>query len=138
MQKLVLTGWQKFSVLSFCFVLTLIGFMIKLPASFRHIDKELHAGFYFLAAAVLNLFFAGTNLIRHVVIFITLYLFGMAIEAAQEYSNRFFRKRIHGRFDLEDLQGNLTGLIAFSLLWFLVVAAIRISRKTGLNNKIDA
>ncbi|HEY1023028.1 MAG TPA: hypothetical protein VGE06_11985 [Flavisolibacter sp.] len=138
MKKFVLAGWQKFTVLAFCFVITVIGFMIKLPAAFRHIDKELHAGFYFLAAAVLNLLFAGTSLLRHVVIFISLYVFGMGIEAAQEYSNRFFRKRIHGRFDPEDIQGNLTGLIAFSLLWFLVVAAVLLYRKMQLNKKIDA
>lgn len=138
MQKLVLTGWQKFTVLAFCFAATVVGFMIKLPASFRHIDKELHAVFYFLAAAVLNLLFTGTSLLRHVVIFVTLYLFGVGIEAAQEYSNRFFRKRIHGRFDPEDIQGNLTGLIAFSLLWLLVVAGVLLYRKLEWNKKIDA
>ena len=34
---------------------TTIGFMIKLPSTFRHIDKEMHAAFYFLAAGA----FAG-------------------------------------------------------------------------------
>lgn len=129
MKKPALTGWQKMFVLFVFFAASVIGFMLKLPASFRHIDKELHAAFYFLAAAVLNFLFAGTNLLRHVVIFFSLYLFGMAIEAAQSYSNRFFQKRIHGRFDPEDLQWNLKGLIAFSVLWLLVVVLFGLYRK---------
>ncbi|MBB1286419.1 hypothetical protein HRH25_18700 [Flavisolibacter sp. BT320] len=138
MKKLVLTGWQKLGILAFFLAVTVIGFMIKLPATFRHIDKELHAGFYFLAAAVLNLLFAGTSLVRHIVIFVSLYLCGMGIEAAQEYSNRFFHKRIHGRFDPEDLEWNLKGLIAFSVLWLVVVSAVALYRKLSLKNKIDA
>jgi hypothetical protein len=54
-----------------------------------------------------------------VVIFFSLLLFGMAIEYAQGYSNRFFRSPIHGRFDPEDVQWNLIGLVAFSVLWLL-------------------
>ncbi len=77
------------------FVIAVIGFMVKLPPGFRHIDKELHALFYFLAAAVLNFLFAGTKILRHVVVFISLYLFGVVIEYGQQYSNRFFRSRIH-------------------------------------------
>jgi hypothetical protein len=55
----------------------------------------------------------------------------MAIEYAQAYSNRFFRKRIHGRFDPEDLEWNLKGLIAFSVLWVLVTVVIRSFRRMG-------
>jgi|GEM_PF-709370 len=106
----------------------IVGFMIKLPAGFRHIDKELHAVFYFLAAAFLNVLFARTNLLRHGLVFLSLYGFGMGIEYFQAYSNRFFRTRIHGRFDPEDLQANLQGLLAFSLLWLLATGAILLYR----------
>lgn len=122
--KIGLTVQQKVIVALACFTIAIVGFMIKLPSGFRHIDKELHAAFYFSAAAMLNILFAGTKIIRHVLIFIALYLFGMVIEYAQAYSNRFFRTRIHGRFDPEDLQWNLKGLIAFSLLWLLCTLVI--------------
>ena len=49
----------------------------------------MHSLFYFLAAAFLNIFFAKKIIFRHVVIFIFLILFGIAIEFAQEYSNKF-------------------------------------------------
>ncbi|HEV7330503.1 MAG TPA: hypothetical protein VGN63_05635 [Flavisolibacter sp.] len=134
MKKTTLTGTQKALFLLLFFIVVVIGFMLKLPAAFRHIDKELHAAFYFLAAAVLNFLFAGTKLVRHVIIFISLYVFGAAIEAAQEYSNRFFRQRIHGRFDPEDLQGNLKGLLLFSLLWLLCTGVILLYRKGLVKN----
>jgi len=95
--------------------------MIKLPLAFRHVDKEMHTLFYFLAAAFLNVIFKNRNLIWHIVIFIILYLFSMAIEYAQEYSNKFFRKRIHGRYDVEDIQANLKGLVLFSMVWIVLV-----------------
>lgn len=88
---------------------------------FRGMDKEMHAAFYFLAAAFLNILFAKRNLIIHAIIFVILYLFGYAIELAQEYSNKFFRKRIHGRFDPEDVASNLQGLIYFSAVWIVIV-----------------
>lgn len=116
-------------VLLLLFAVAVAGFMLKLPATFRHIDKELHTAFYFGAAAFLNLAFAGKNLLRHAFIFVALYLFGMAIEWAQAYSNRFFRSRIHGRFDPEDLQANLYGLVAFSALWLVVVTVMLLSKK---------
>ena len=105
----------------FFFAAALVGFMVKLPSVFRHSDKELHAAFYFSAAALVNLLFARRQLIRHVVIFVTLYLFGMMIEWLQQYSNTFFRRRIHGNFDPTDLQWNLKGLLAFSVLWILIL-----------------
>ena len=126
-----LTGFQKALILFACFGLAVFGFMLKLPAAFRHMDKELHAAFYFLAAAMLNVLFAGTKLLRHVVIFVGLYLFGVGIEAAQQWSNRFFRRRIHGRFDPEDIAWNLKGLLLFSALWLLIMAALLAYRKLG-------
>lgn len=134
MKRLALTARQKALVLLPCLALTVAGFMLKLPSSFRSVDKELHALFYFLAAAVLNVLFAGTSLLRHIILFVSLFVFGMAIEYAQEYSNRFFRKRIHGRFDPEDIQWNLKGLIAFSVVWFLFMAAVLLYRKSFSKN----
>lgn len=115
---------QRIMIAVFFFAIAIFGFMLKLPAAFRGIDKELHAVFYFLAAAFLNVLFAKRNLIKHVLIFIGLYLFGLAIEYSQAYSNSFFNKRIHGRFDPEDVQWNLNGLTTFSLLWVVCISFI--------------
>ena len=134
--KISLTVRQKILLVFVCFAAAIIGFMIKLPSGFRHIDRELHATFYFLAAALLNILFAGTKLTRHVLIFILLYLFGMAIEYGQQYSNKFFRTRIHGRFDPEDIQWNLKGLITFSLLWLLCTTIILGYKKVTLKEKV--
>lgn len=132
--KIGLTTSQRIFVVIACFAVAVIGFMLKLPSAFRHIDKELHATFYFLAAAFLNILFVKTKLVRHVLLFIALYVFGMAIEYGQAYSNKFFRNRIHGRFDPEDIQWNLKGLIAFSLLWLFCTAVLLIYRKTTLKS----
>lgn len=113
----------KLFIAAFCFGIAIVGFMLKLPAMFRGMDKEMHAAFYFVAAAFLNILFAKRNLIIHAIIFVLLYLFGYAIELAQEYSNKFFHRRIHGRFDPEDVASNLQGLIYFSAIW-IVYAAI--------------
>ena len=126
-----LSTGQRIMIAIVCFAVAIVGFMIKLPSDFRHIDKELHAAFYFLAAAFLNILFAKTNLLRHTLIFAFLYLFGMAIEYAQSYSNKFFRKRIHGRFDPEDVAANLNGLIAFSLVWLVITVLVLIFRKSS-------
>jgi hypothetical protein len=133
--KIGLTVRQKLFLVFVCFAIAIIGFMIKLPSAFRNIDKEMHAAFYFLAAAFLNVLFAGTNFVRHVIIFVALFLFGTAIEYAQSYSNRFFRNRIHGRFDPEDVQWNLTGLVAFSLLWLLCTVLILAFKKNAVENE---
>jgi hypothetical protein len=132
--KIVLSINQRILITFLFFVVAVIGFMIKLPSAFRHIDKELHAAFYFLAAAFLNIVFARTKLVRHVIIFIALYVFSMAIEYGQAYSNKFFRSRIHGRFDPEDLQWNLKGLIAFSLLWLIYSGMLLLFNKPALKD----
>lgn len=134
--KMHLQLWQKLLILFVCFVCAVIGFMLKLPAAFRGIDRELHAAFYFLAAAFLNILFAGRNFFKHVIIFIVLGLFGMAIEYAQEYSNKFFRRRIHGRFDPEDLEWNIKGLIAFSVVWIIFVLLSMIFKRTKLGDRL--
>lgn len=114
-----------------------IGFMIKLPATFRHIDKEMHAAFYFLAAGFLNLLFTERKLSRHIIIFLTLFLFGVTIEFAQEYSNSFFHKRIHGRYDIEDVKSNSKGLIAYSMLWCIYVAFVFVYRKVSIKQTLS-
>lgn len=131
-----LTVSQRILIVFLCFTVAVIGFMVKLPSHFRHIDKELHAVFYFLAAALLNVLFARAKLIRHVAIFIALYLFGMGIEYAQGYSNQFFRSRIHGRFDPEDLSWNLKGLLAFSVLWIVYACVMLMFKKPALKNPV--
>lgn len=117
-----LTDWTKFILICICFTLSIFGFMVKLPAIFRHFDKELHSAFYFIASAFLNIIFVYKKLLRHILIFTILFLFGIAIELAQGFSNKFFHKRIHGRFDPQDIQSNLKGLIAFSILWIIFLA----------------
>jgi hypothetical protein len=138
--KLPLNKWASLFLVGAFFGLSVLGFMVKLPSGFRHFDKALHAGFYFLAAAFLNVLFANRKIARHILIFVILYLFGVCIEHAQEYSNKFFHVRIHGRYDKEDVYSNLKGLIAFSVVWFawFVFASFtkkQHSGKTGDNGK---
>lgn len=124
--------------LTFLFLtLSIIGFMVKLPSVFRHYDKELHSLFYFLAAAFLNVLFAKKRFTKHILIFAFLYLLGMSIEYAQEYSNQFFRKRIHGRYDKEDVLSNLKGLIAFSVVWVIYVGVVFFIKKSAMQQETD-
>lgn len=125
----------KLVIAVFCFGIAIVGFMLKLPSMFRGMDKEMHAAFYFLAAAFLNILFAKRNLIIHAIIFGFLYMFGYAIELAQEYSNKFFHKRIHGRFDPEDVASNLQGLIYFSAIWIVYAAISFLIRKPAAATK---
>ena len=110
------TPQQKLIITFFCFSIAIIGFMIKLPSVFRSYDKELHSLFYFCAALFLNLLFYK----RLLIIFFFLLLFGVGIELSQQFSNRLFKRRIHGRFDIEDVYYNLIGLILFSIIWLFV------------------
>ena len=96
----------------------------------------MHSLFYFLAAAFLNIFFAKKIIFRHVVIFIFLILFGIAIEFAQEYSNKFLHKRIHGRFDTEDIQSNFKGLIVFSILWITYNVILFVNKRRNTRIQI--
>jgi hypothetical protein len=118
---MTLNNSSKVLLIMACMGLSFVGFLIKLPAVFSHYDKELHTLFYFSAAAFLNLLLSNKNIIRHVLIFITLYLFSVGIEFAQAYSNKFFHKRIHGRYDVEDIHANVKGLVLFSILWLIYV-----------------
>jgi hypothetical protein len=133
-----LSIWQKLFIAVFCFGIAIVGFMLKLPSMFRGLDKEMHALFYFLAAAFLNILFAKRNLIIHAIIFGFLYSFGYCIELAQEYSNKFFHKRIHGRFDPEDVASNLQGLIYFSVIWIVYAAIGFLIRKPAVATEPQA
>jgi hypothetical protein len=106
---------QKITICFFCFILTAIGFMVKLPSVFRHHDSEMHLLFYFCAAAFLNLLFQK----RHLVIFLFLFFFGIFVELFQGLSRHYFPSLKHGRFDKEDLKYNVTGLILFSIIWMV-------------------
>ena len=119
-----LNTWTKLFLVSAAFIVAVIGFMIKLPSGFKHIDKELHAAFYFLAAAFLNFLFTNKKIGIHLLIFIILFLFGVSIEYAQEYSNKLLHTRIHGRFDPEDVKSNLKGLVAYSICWIVYVVCM--------------
>lgn len=131
--------WAKIILALVCFGIAIYGFMIKLPANFRHIDRELHAVFYFLAAAFLTILFTQKKLIGHIVIIGSLYLFGVGIEYAQEYSNKFLHRTIHGRFDPVDIQYNLKGLIGFSIVWIIYVAiSFAFNRSTPKKEKLKA
>jgi len=111
------------------FIASIIGFMVKLPSGFRHSDKILHAAYYFIAAAFLNFLFSRKNILIHLLIFGCLYLFGVSIEYAQPWSNKFFHVRIHGRYDPEDIKYNLRGLMAFSVLWITIVGVLFVYQK---------
>jgi hypothetical protein len=126
--NIVLKPWQKILLTLVCFGIALIGFIIKLPAAFRGHDKELHTAFYFCAAAFLNILFAKRNLIIHGIILGALYVFGMFIEHAQVYSKKKWHIP-HGRYDPEDVQGNLKGLLLFSAVWLLYVVIYHITKK---------
>jgi len=126
----------KIILVIFCFGIAIIGFMLKLPRVFRHYDKELHAAFYFFAGAFLNILFTQKKPVRHLIIFILLFLFGAMIEYAQAYSNKFFHTRIHGRFDPEDLWFNTIGLLAFSACWIVYYLICLISKSGVDKDKI--
>ncbi len=113
------------------FAVAIYGFMLKLPSGFRRHDKELHSAFYFLAAAFLNILFAKRNIIIHAVLFVGLYAFGVAIEYAQEYSNKLLHKRIHGRFDIEDVHANVRGLVLFSAIWLVYAAVVFVYKQVS-------
>jgi len=134
--KSQLTKWTKIFLICTCFAVSILGFMVKLPTGFRHFDKELHAVFYFIAAAFFNILFTNKNLLGHILIFGSLYLFGLSIEYAQEYSNKVFQTRIHGRFDPEDVQYNLKGLIAFSILWIIFVGFLFVYNKRPIKEVV--
>lgn len=122
--KMRIKLWQKITLTILAFGVAIVGFMVRLPSVFSHSDKMMHSVFYFVAAAFLNILFAKRNLLIHAFIFGFLYLFGIGIEYAQQYSNTFLHKKIHGNADPEDIHANLQGIVAFSVLWLSYVTII--------------
>ena len=104
----------------FAILVSVVGFMVKLPRFFHHWDKELHAGFYFVAFGFFSFIFPRYKW----VVAGFLFAFGVFIELAQQYSNHFFRKKIHGNFDPEDIFFNVTGLLA-GFLFMIVLNKFR-------------
>lgn len=100
-------------------IVSIIGFMIKLPRAFHNYDKELHASFYFLGFLFLSYLFQN----RLVLITLVLAMSGVVIEYAQELSNkvtiRLIGRKIHGRFDIEDIRYNILGLALGMLVFFV-------------------
>jgi N-acetylglutamate synthase-like GNAT family acetyltransferase len=115
--KLKITNTHKIFITLLLLAVAVCGFMIRLPEMFRHHDRQLHAAFYFVAAAFFTLLLAKRNIWAHLLIVASLAIFGIVIEHAQEYSNSFLHKQIHGRYDPEDVKYNLMGLAAFSAVW---------------------
>ncbi len=115
--NLKITTSQKVIITILVLACSVVGFMLKLPRIFRNHDLEMHAAFYFIAAAFFTLLLAGKNFWIHLFILAVLAAFGVGIEYAQEYSNSLLRHRIHGRFDPEDVKYNIMGLLVFSAIW---------------------
>jgi VanZ family protein len=107
---------KKLLVLLFILV-SIVGFMMKLPSVFRDYDKELHLLFYLATAVSLSILFAYRNYFYHVMTLIGLFCFGVFIEYCQEVSNSFVGKKIHGNFDIEDVIFNTLGLFIAFFIW---------------------
>jgi VanZ family protein len=100
-------------------VVSIIGFMMKLPREFRSIDKELHFLFYFFAAVVINYLFVKRKFVYHIAVFFALFSAGVLIEYAQEFSNYLVVNKIHGNFDIVDVFFNTVGLVLYSFIWIM-------------------
>ena len=108
------------------FILVFFGFMLRLPAVFRSHDRELHFLFYLLFSLFFTLLFAQKKMLNHFLISFFLLLFGIGIEWMQEISNKILNKKIHGRFDPEDVFFNVLGLLCASGFWFTYLLANKI------------
>lgn len=115
----------KIILISILAVFSIIGFMVKLPKIFHHVDKELHMMFYFSATMIIAFFFPK----RWMISSIGLALFGIIIEFAQEFSNkisiRVIGKAIHGRFDFEDVKYNLIGVFCGLMLFQIIHSSFK-------------
>lgn len=120
-----MSATTKAIIVFICLVCSLVGFLIKIPVPLRGNDKVLHTAFYFIAAGFLHFLFRRWL----VVIMIVLALFGVLIEYLQELSNKILHKRIHGRFDVEDIYANLKGLALYAVLAILIWAISKAARK---------
>lgn len=114
----------KIIIVFICLVCSLIGFLVKIPVPLRGHDKLEHAAFYFLAAAFFHILFRKGLIL----ILVILALFGVLIEYLQQVANKVMHSRIHGRFDVEDIQANLKGLALYAALALLIFAFRYISK----------
>ena len=116
----VLRKYKKQRIVVVLTLLSLIGFMLKLPRVFHHYDKELHTAFYFSAF----LFFSFLFPKKWFLVFTLLLFFGIGIELFQDFSNeislRLVGRRIHGRFDPEDVLANFYGLVYGAITFFIL------------------
>jgi hypothetical protein len=87
-------------------------FMIKLPSFLHHYDKACHFLFYFVVYLILVFTLKIKTFYQFIITIILLILFSVFIEYAQEFSNSLFRKRIHGKFDIQDIKYNIYGLVS--------------------------
>lgn len=110
---------SKIGLVVFLTTVSMIGFMIKLPRVLGHYDKLLHFSFYLAAAVILNYLFVKRNFLFHIIVAWLLFCGGVFIECAQELSNHFVTKRIHGNFDPEDIIFNTMGLMFYSFFWLV-------------------
>lgn len=122
--------YARIIILIIAFLFAIYCFMIKLPVPFRKVDTELHALFYFSAAAFINILFLIKTIKDHILVLSLLFLFSALVEFAQEYSNSFYTTRIHGNFDPIDLRYNLIGLVIFSIFWFLFYISLKTQHKS--------
>jgi len=72
-----LSTTQKLILISFFFFISILGFMLKLPAVFRGIDKDLHFLFYFILAFVINYLFQIKSVAKHLIINVVLFFLGL-------------------------------------------------------------
>lgn len=128
--NLKLTTTQKAIITILVLACSVAGFMIRLPGVFHNHDREMHAAYYFTASAFFTLLYAGKNFWKHLFVVAALAAFGVCIEYAQEYSNQLVHRRIHGRFDPEDVKYNIMGLLAFSCIWILYLLCSRLFRSS--------
>ena len=119
----------KTGIIALLTIISLIGFMVKLPRVFSAYDKELHLCFYFCAALVLNYLVVNRNVFYHVLVAWVLFLGGVFIESAQALSNLFVEKRIHGNFDPEDIMFNTEGLLIYSFFWIIWRISLNLKNK---------
>lgn len=120
---------QKTTPLLFLLLCSIAGFLVRLPRVFHRFDKELHTAFYFFAFVFLSFLYPRKKLLIAVVLF----LFGISIEYLQEYSNtisiRIIGKPIHGKFDIQDIQFNLMGLLMGIVFNFFMIFLDRVKKK---------
>lgn len=97
--------------------LSIAGFIVKLPSVFAGLDKELHFAFYFFASAFLSITLVKRSSLTYLACILLLFSFGVFIECAQEISNDIIGKRIHGKFDPQDIRYNIFGIFSYLFLW---------------------